>query len=359
MEPPLTPPVTVSHYELQSVLGSGAFSTVYRAVDTTTHHPWAVKVIPKSTLPSDDARARLQREITAMTYLVHPNVVHLDDFISDDQYFYLVMELITGGDLAEFIHNSLAQCRERVAAGLFFQIVSGIQYCHSRGVAHRDLKPQNILLTKDHDVRIADFGLCHFNSPDSAMKTICGTAVYLAPECLTSEKYDGFARDIWSLGVILYELVTRDYPWTIGNGPLMYKQILSGKFPIPTGVSSICVDLIVRILKLRPKDRPTASQILESNWFKLAPAKSGIRISVSGPSLCDLASALEGEEKNDLGVISPLCTPPRTLTHSTSKGDFPRVTVPVITSPRLKGLEKTSSTPFETASRRFRGRVLK
>jgi serine/threonine protein kinase len=317
-----------------------------------TGHSWAIKVIPKASLPDEDARARLQREITAMTYLVHPNIVHLEDSFVDNLHYYLVMEVVTGGDLADFIHNSQSQCRERVAAGLFFQIVSGIQYCHSRGVAHRDLKPQNILLTKDHDVKIADFGLCHFHSPDSAMKTICGTAVYLAPECLTGGKYDGFARDIWSLGVILYELVTREFPWTIENGPLMYKQILSGKYPMPKNASPICTELIARLLKVRPTDRPTAAQILESNWFKLASVKPGMRISVSGPALCDLAATLDKDENNDFGSISPLC-------RTGKRGDLPKLTVPIIATPRPKFLEKTMSGSIGTPTRRFRGRVLK
>jgi 5'-AMP-activated protein kinase catalytic alpha subunit len=293
-----------------------------------------------------------------MAYLIHPNVVHLEDLVTDSRNFYLVQELVTGSDLGDYIHKSKSQCHERVIAGLFWQIVSGLQYCHSRGVAHRDLKPQNILLTERNEVRITDFGLCHFKSTDSAMTTLCGTAAYLAPECLKPQRYDGFARDIWSLGIILYEMMTRSYPWTASNGPLLFNQIASGKVTIPPGISSGCRDLIKRMLRVRPSDRPTASDILASNWFKFAPTRSGIRMSVSGPSLCDLAAALEKEDPSESGIVSPFLESPRVK--SPIPGDeIPRLKFPRICSARGRPLERTALSPAEAASKRFRGQVLK
>jgi serine/threonine protein kinase len=358
-DPPIIAlPFTISHYELQSAIGSGAFSTVYRAVDTRLSRPCAIKVIAQSSLPDEAARVHLQREITAMAYLTHPNLVRLEDFITDSRHFYLVMELVVGGTLADFIRTD-SKRRERVAADIFFQVVSGILYCHSRGVAHRDLKPQNILMTADRDVKITDFGLCHFESSDSAKTTICGTAAYIAPECLKSHKYDSFAKDIWSLGVILYEIVSGEPPWPTDNPPAMFKQIATAKFTVPTGLSSTGVDLLLKMMRLKPSDRPTAAQILESNWFRLAPARSGMKLSISGPSLCDLAAGLAEGDRPAGAIVSPFRDLSRVRARETGPPDLPRLGLATPKSARGVVHERTSLSPAELAAKRFRGRSVK
>jgi serine/threonine protein kinase len=339
-------PYTVSHYELTSVIGSGAFSTVYRAVDTETSSPWAVKVIPKDSLPDDDARIRLQREITTMAYLVHPNILRLEDFIIDNDNFFLVIEHCSGGDLADFIHNG-PPSRERVAASIFSQVISGMQFLHSHGIAHRDLKPQNILLVKNYEVRIADFGLCGFQTArDNGLLTMCGTQVYMAPECLRPGKYDGFARDIWSLGVILFELATTEYPWNINNIPQMFKQIASAQYTIPDWVSTPCRDLIMKMLKVRASDRPTAAEVLESNWFKLGTPRGKMRASSCNTIVTDFAKVIEMECPNS-AIVNPFSEGFRRSVQLTrSKEELPRL------GTQRGKFEKTAPSPFEVAAKR-------
>jgi serine/threonine protein kinase len=341
-------PYTISHYELTSVIGSGAFSTVYRAVDIETDNPWAVKVIPKDSLPDDDARVRLQREITTMAYLVHPNVLKLEDFIIDEENFYLVIEHCSGGDLADFIHGG-THARERVSASIFAQVMAGMLFLHSHGIAHRDLKPQNILLVKNYEVRIADFGLCGFQTGASrdGLLTMCGTQVYMAPECLRPGKYDGFARDIWSLGVILFELATGEYPWNINNVPQMFKQIATGQFTIPDWISTPCRDLIIRMLKVRASDRPTAAEVLESNWFKLGTPRGRARAhSFDLSATTDFTKVIEMECPN-FSVVNPFSEGfRRSVAANRTKEELPK-----LGTPRGK-LERTAMSPMEAAARR-------
>lgn len=266
-------PSTIREYEVIEMIGEGGFAMVYKVIFIPSSDNFAMKVISKSVVAQSDDKDRLQREIDTMADLDHENVIKLHDFFEDDEYYYLIMDYCAGGDLFEYISNS-ARVKEVQAATVFQQIISAIQYCHSQGVAHRDLKPQNILITVFPNIKVCDFGLCqYFEGANAKMKTACGSPFYASPECIKGKPYNGRQSDIWSLGVILYELVTKQHPWPFDNTGLMLKRIQAAKFSIPDDVSPPCQELIRGMMKLNPNERLKPEQILKHSWMKLATSR--------------------------------------------------------------------------------------
>ena len=232
------------------------------------NHYFAIKIFPKSNLESQSDEELFQREINAMAFFHHENIISLKDFLSDDYNFYLVMDYCEGLDLKQYITEKAPEgIDEKTAAVIFKQIVSAVSYCHSTGVAHRDLKPENILITSFPKIKISDFGLCGYITEDQLMRTFCGSPCYTAPECLSKIEYDGIRADTWSIGVILYTIVTGNAPWPINNSSIMLKNIIKGKYTIPKNISQSCRSLITGLLNINPKERLTLNQIMNHQWL--------------------------------------------------------------------------------------------
>ena len=204
-------------------LGSGAFSTVYK-VESSDGELFAIKIVPKSNMANDEDIDRFQRELDSMAYLRHPNIVQLHDFFSDADNFYLVRDYCAHGELYDYMVKN-GKIQEPTAALLMQQTISAIAYCHSCGVAHRDLKPQNILIDKFPAIKVSDFGLCGYIEDRKLMQTFCGTPAFCAPECPGRMEYDGRKADVWSCGVILFAMVTGEYPWNLKNQVMMMHEM--------------------------------------------------------------------------------------------------------------------------------------
>lgn len=250
----------IGKYTIQGKLGRGAFSYVYKVECSENKQIFAMKVMPKESLSNERDIERFQREVDTLAILKHENIVSLYDFFSDETNFYMVMDYCQNGELMNYIAKN-KKLSEHVAVLIFQQLLNGVDYCHSCGVVHRDLKPHNILFDKFPHVKISDFGLCGFMAEDRKMTSFCGSPCYCAPECLMHQDYDGKKSDIWSLGVILYLMVTGDHPWKFGNFPQMLKQIVQCQYTIPKGVSKDCSDLITKILQKDPCARPSIEEI--------------------------------------------------------------------------------------------------
>ena len=238
-------PKQIGHYKLGAELGRGNFSVVCIAtdinsepVDSSNQNPnpksfsrkppisrkFACKVFPKSNLREEGDVERFQREINTMTVAKHPSLVTMHDFFSDESNFYLILDLCQGGELYDYIVNH-EKLEENAASVVFSQIVDALGYCHSLGIAHRDLKPENILITNFPKIKISDFGLCGLISETKLMTSFCGSPCYCSPECLSKLDYDGRKSDIWSLGVLLYTMVTGQIPWNIMNTKMMLEHL--------------------------------------------------------------------------------------------------------------------------------------
>jgi len=300
-------PFHIKDYSLTEKIGDGAFSIVYKASKGGTGEFFAIKVIEKSVLAEKADKQRMQRELDSCAYLKHENVVSLHDFFSDDSRFFLVLDYCAGGDLYTFIRNT-QNIRESQAAFIFQQIVSAMSYCHAMGVVHRDLKPQNVLITNYPQIKVTDFGLCGFVIEESKMRTFCGSPFYAAPECLKQVQYDGPMSDCWSLGVILFELVSGKHPWNVSNTGMMLKQIYSASYSIPSDITPACEDLIRSLLKVRPTDRLTCDEILAHPWLKMAPKrneKSSLPPLIRKTIPMITANLDRNSMQADHGIISP------------------------------------------------------
>jgi len=250
-------------YELGKVLGTGAFSEVKVAINRQTREKFAVKIIDKSKCKGKENM--IDTEINILSKVHHENIVQLYDLYQIENKIYLVMELVTGGELFDDIVRR-GKYTESDAAKIVQKILLAIDYLHGMGIAHRDLKPENLLLSdrsKNGKVMISDFGLSKIFNDEEVMKTACGTPGYVAPEVLRRQGY-GKEVDLWSIGVITYILLCGYPPFYDQNNVELYKQILACRYefekPWWDNISEDAKGFIRKLLVLDPAKRYTAKQ---------------------------------------------------------------------------------------------------
>ncbi|XP_072855558.2 testis-specific serine/threonine-protein kinase 5 [Pogona vitticeps] len=277
-------------------IGSGAFSKVYLGYATQEkmmqnyklasdlrskrHSMVAIKIISTAEAPVEYTRKFLPREIYSLnvTYK-HLNVIQLYEMYRNSKRTYLVLELASRGDLLEHI-NATSDRREypgleeEEARRLFRQIVSAVAHCHNVGIVHRDLKCENVLLDERGFIKLTDFGFANrYSLKNSLMSTFCGSVAYTAPEILMSKKYNGELADLWSLGVILYAMVTGKLPFKERQPHKMIHVIKQG-LAFRQAISPECQNLIEGLLQLKPAARLGLQQVATHRW--MLPATSAI-----------------------------------------------------------------------------------
>ncbi|KAL4584612.1 hypothetical protein LXL04_009216 [Taraxacum kok-saghyz] len=255
-------------YEMGRLLGQGTFGKVYYAKDLVSSESVAIKVIKKDQVRKEGLMDQITREISIMRLVRHPNVVELKEVMATKQKIFFVMEYVTGGEL--FAKVVKGRLKEDVARKYFQQLISAVDFCHSRGVSHRDLKPENLLLDQNGDLKVSDFGLSALPEQltnDGMLHTQCGTPAYVAPEVLRRKGYDGAKDDIWSCGVILYVLLAGFLPFQDENVMHMYKKIFKAEYEFPQWFSSDARRLISKILMVDPSRRITIPAIMRLPWF--------------------------------------------------------------------------------------------
>jgi len=260
---------TLKHYQVLQTIGQGGFSVIYLAYDPSCGRFRAIKSLSKDKLNSEKAIQHFQQEIDTMTIIHHKSLVNVYDVFDDPENYYIVMDYCEGGDLFDYVitHGRIS---ESEAAVVFRQIVEGVATCHSFSVAHRDIKLENILIDTFPHIRIADFGLCGYIQEDRLMSTFCGSLTYCAPECISRQDYDGRISDIWSMGIVLYSLVTGENPWKTSNQTIVMQKIMQGQISFPGYLSSACKNLLQKMLKTEPYERITLQKIAEHPWLEKA-----------------------------------------------------------------------------------------
>uniref|UniRef100_A0A8C0ELQ5 non-specific serine/threonine protein kinase n=1 Tax=Bubo bubo TaxID=30461 RepID=A0A8C0ELQ5_BUBBB len=206
------------------------------------------------------------REVRIMKILNHPNIVKLFEVIETEKTLYLIMEYASGGEVFDYL-VAHGRMKEKEARAKFRQIVSAVQYCHQKHIVHRDLKAENLLLDADMNIKIADFGFSNEFTVGNKLDTFCGSPPYAAPELFQGKKYDGPEVDVWSLGVILYTLVSGSLPFDGQNLKELRERVLRGKYRIPFYMSTDCENLLKRFLVLNPTKRGTLEQIMKDRWI--------------------------------------------------------------------------------------------
>ncbi|KAL3824622.1 hypothetical protein ACJIZ3_020651 [Penstemon smallii] len=262
-------------YEMGRVLGHGTFAKVYHARNLQSGKSVAMKVVGKEKVIRVGMMEQVKREISVMKMMDHPNIVELHEVMASKTKIYFAMEFVRGGEL--FAKISKGRLREEAARNYFQQLISAIDFCHSRGVYHRDLKPENLLLDEEGNLKVTDFGLSAFTDhlrQDGLLHTTCGTPAYVAPEVIGKKGYDGAKADIWSCGVILYVLLAGYLPFQEDNIMSMYRKIYRGDFKCPPWFSPESRKLITKMLDPNPNTRIGIAKIMESSWFKKSMPRS-------------------------------------------------------------------------------------
>uniref|UniRef100_A0A3P9M8U9 MAP/microtubule affinity-regulating kinase 3 n=1 Tax=Oryzias latipes TaxID=8090 RepID=A0A3P9M8U9_ORYLA len=258
-------PPHVGNYRLLKTIGKGNFAKVKLARHILTGREVAIKIIDKTQL-NPNSLQKLFREVRIMKILNHPNIVKLFEVIETDRTLYLVMEYASGGEVFDYL-VAHGRMKEKEARAKFRQIVSAVQYCHQKHIVHRDLKAENLLLDADMNIKIADFGFSNEFTLGNKLDTFCGSPPYAAPELFQGKKYDGPEVDVWSLGVILYTLVSGSLPFDGQNLKELRERVLRGKYRIPFYMSTDCENLLKRFLVLNPAKRGTLEQIMKDRWI--------------------------------------------------------------------------------------------
>ena len=260
----------IDDYQIKSQIGIGAYGVVKSAVCKNTGKHVAIKIYEKSKLISRQRKSCVEEEIRILKELNHPNIVRLYDTIDTPKHLYLIMELIKGRSLLSYVRSLHEKViSEDDAIVIFKQILSGIQYCHSKGISHRDIKMDNIILDNRFNVKIIDFGFATRQIPNEKLTTYCGTPLYMAPEVVNKEEYLGPPSDMWSLGVLLFVMLCGNFPFNGNTDNEVYANVTNGRFSVPICVSGLGRNLISKLLDTDAERRITAVDAAKDIFLNL------------------------------------------------------------------------------------------
>ncbi|KAI7880632.1 Pkinase-domain-containing protein [Lichtheimia hyalospora FSU 10163] len=289
-------PKSIGNYVLQQNLGKGSMGKVKLGVHNVTGEKVAVKIVPRAnfqlvavrgnhveggkTMRQQTAKEQARehnremrtiREAHIMMLFRHPHIVGLRDMVVSGPYFYIFMEHVGGGQLLHYIIKR-QRLSERRARHFARQIVSALDYMHRNSIVHRDLKIENILLDKaGRNIKLIDFGLSNLFGPEKLLTTYCGSLYFAAPELLRANPYKGPEIDVWSLGVVIYVMVTGTVPFDDKSMPGLHDKIKRGHVNYPAHMSPECLDLLRRIFVTDPAKRVILTDVIRHPWLNPDP----------------------------------------------------------------------------------------
>ena len=262
------------YYEKQEIIGKGKFGIVYLGIHKKTGKKVAIKIINKFLLKKEEDKELIKNEIDIMKLCNHPNIIKLLDHFENSEYIYIIMEYLSGGTLTQYIKKRYFNFSENQASNIIYQIGNGIKYLHNYCIIHRDLKTDNIMLTEDNEnatIKIIDFGLSKIISSNESLIDGYGTLTFTAPEVLTREPYNK-EIDIWSLGIILFYMLTGHFPFEGINEEIIAKKIVYQSLEFNSEEwetrSHKVKNLIEKCLEKKPSNRININEFLKHSWFK-------------------------------------------------------------------------------------------
>ena len=261
-----SPITTTDFYRIGKMLGRGAFGKVNLAMHKLVRKLVAIKSLNKECLTDEAQKQILMKEVGMLLKLRHNHVVKIYETIETDKHIIIVMELCAGGDLLNYVRKR-RRLKEPYAKVIFKQIIDGLCYIHSKYIAHRDIKLDNILLDGKGNVKIGDFGVSkQCQKGQLRMTEQCGTPAYIAPEILKDKGYT-FSVDIWSAGVVLFAMLYGTVPFKANNMEELHKMIVRGKYQLKDDISIEARNLLRGLLEVNPEKRLTIKQIYRHKWF--------------------------------------------------------------------------------------------
>lgn len=258
--------LSTPRYKYIKTIGKGSFSVVKLAECCTTKQLVAIKIIQKENL-NECEKKKLQKEISIVRRVFHPYIINFVEVLESPKNVYIVSDHVSGGELFDKI-IAAGRLKENVTRHIFAQIVLGVKYLHDNKIVHRDLKAENILLDGDGVVKIVDFGLGNFFNGRELLKSSCGSPPYAAPEIFLARPYLGPEVDVWSMGVLLYFMVTGTLPFLAESDEVIRSKVLNGRFKVPFYLSLEIEAVIRAMLHQKREERITVENLMMNPWFK-------------------------------------------------------------------------------------------
>ena len=290
-------------------IGKGGFGRVWKVRYKDSDKVYVIKVMCKQNIIAQKMTEQINREIEIMYKINHPHIIKLINHFEDDQNLYLIMELGARGQLFSLLNKYRQGFDQTRAAQYMREIISAVKYLHSFDppIIHRDIKPENILLDENGRCKLADFGWSNYVNPNKVRVTFCGTPEYLAPEMVNKIGHDT-SVDIWALGVLCFELLTGKLPFNGRNNKELFSNIGALNINWPENdFNPLAKNLIIKILKKNPKERPSLDEILAQPWFEkykpILPVMVPSKISLEEYLLQHTISVKKKEVKDNINKI--------------------------------------------------------
>jgi predicted Ser/Thr protein kinase len=298
-------------------IGSGGMATVFRAVQEPLGRMVAVKALKPSIAMDSQFAERFQREARFMASLQHENIIHVHDFVVDAESMYIVMEYVRGVDLYDLLEKTPALPSE-VAAIIALQVARALDYAHFRGIIHRDIKPANVMISHQGEVKLMDFGIARDDTLSDLTETGTGlgTPSYMSPEQILGDKLD-FRSDIFSLGIVLYQMVTGRKPFIEDDARTVMQKIRLDRYTAPRkivpGIPRALERILARCMEKMPANRYPTTQTLIDDLMEFLAAR--VTTNYSGRLVMymrDVGVLTDDEAENILAAGGP-----RTIRRST------------------------------------------
>jgi len=270
--------LTGKGYVIGDKISAGSFATVRNVLHKESGSVFAIKMIDRSSAPEDFVKKFLPKELDVIRKLSHKYIVATKEILNVGWFTCIIMEKAQGGDLLTFV-SKRGSLTEDIARPMFLQMMEGLKFIHEQNVAHRDIKCENILLSKNFTVKYADFGFARFvvNPKTNARElseTYCGSAAYAAPEVLKGRPYNPMMSDVWSLGIVLYIMICGIMPFDDGDHAKLLRNQLEKRWswhPDKKGKITVSLRRVVKAM-LEPDltMRAPLRRLLQSDWLQKA-----------------------------------------------------------------------------------------
>lgn len=265
------PKTDLSFYKIGRFLGKGAFGKVNLGLHILSGRLVAIKSFNKKKIEIEKLKRKIAKETNVLKSLHHIHVVKIYETFETEKFFMIAMEYISCGDLLSYVRKR-SRLTEPIAKYIFKQIIMALKYIHYKGISHRDIKLDNILIDINSNIKVCDFGVAKKMTKGEMMTDQCGTPAYIAPEVFKGNGYDGSLSDVWSSGVVLYAMLAGTVPFKASKLNELKKVIISCNYNKIKGISEEAEDLLSKILETDPNKRLTSDQILEHPWMNFNEA---------------------------------------------------------------------------------------